>query len=77
VSAHSTARRHPSIGQTSRPALPAAPPRLQAHQLGRRQAVARVELTGGGSVVDFDFPPEGGPAFRLTVEGEEFRRVAP
>lgn len=37
----------------------------------------RVELTGDGSVVDFDFPPEGGPAFRLTVEGEEFRRVAP
>ena len=35
----------------------------------------RVELTGGGSVVAFEFPPEGGAATALVVNGERFERV--
>jgi hypothetical protein len=35
----------------------------------------RVELTGGGSVVAFEFPPGGGPAAALVIEGERFERV--
>jgi CubicO group peptidase (beta-lactamase class C family) len=35
----------------------------------------RVELTGGGSVVAFEFPPRGGRASALVVEGERFERV--
>jgi CubicO group peptidase (beta-lactamase class C family) len=35
----------------------------------------RVELTGGGSVVAFEFPAGGGPAAALEIEGERFERV--
>lgn len=35
----------------------------------------RVELTGGGSVVDFEFGPAGGPARALTFDGETLTRV--
>jgi hypothetical protein len=35
----------------------------------------RVELTGGGSVVAFEFPATGGRATALVVEGERFERV--
>lgn len=34
----------------------------------------RIEI-GGGVVVDFEFPPGGGPASELTVAGERFVRV--
>jgi hypothetical protein len=35
----------------------------------------RVELTGGGSVVAFEFPPGGGRAAALTINGQRFERV--
>ncbi|HET6361064.1 MAG TPA: serine hydrolase domain-containing protein [Gemmatimonadota bacterium] len=35
----------------------------------------RVELTGGGSVVAFEFPPDGGVATALVIQGERFERV--
>ena len=35
----------------------------------------RVELVGGGSVVAFEFPPGGGRAAALVIEGERFERV--
>lgn len=37
----------------------------------------RVELTGGGSVVSFEFPPAGGPAAALVIHEERFERVGP
>jgi len=37
----------------------------------------RVELTGGGTVVAFEFPPAGGPATALVIEGERFERIGP
>jgi hypothetical protein len=35
----------------------------------------RVELTGGGNVVGFEFPDPAGPAAGLVIEGERFERV--
>lgn len=37
----------------------------------------RVELMGGGDAVAFEFPPGGGPATALVVQGERFARVGP
>ena len=35
----------------------------------------RVELTGGGDVVAFEFPASGGPATAFVISGERFARV--
>jgi CubicO group peptidase (beta-lactamase class C family) len=35
----------------------------------------RVELVGGGSVAAFEFPPGGGPAAALLLDGQRFERV--
>ena len=37
----------------------------------------RVELTGGGEVIDFTFPQGGGPAESLEYDGFTLERVGP
>lgn len=48
----------------------------RAEVFDAEQDQLRIEI-GGGVVVDFEFPDEGGPANALVIRGERYERVTP